>query len=339
MVQAKQKSDYKKLRVDWKLVEEVAALLEKSITPSAKVELNVKLPVIGKSRRRQCDVVITWGEEPRQITAIVEVQKRNRKPDLNTFHGWYNKMQEVGAQFLICVSMKGYPKSIVDEVKTRFGPTVRLLTLSQLQEPKIPGLIFVSPFIVHKHPHFSIEEAGPGLKVEQQPPITEITLETNDKIFSLNNRPKLYSLNDLAAQALKLYITTNFLQKGIDEPLKYSREMDLGSTKIDLWFHWENKKFKVLRLPIKLIVETKVFQIPLAIFSYRQEFIEGDLAWIAVSKDVINGKDVEIQIVFKPDKNGFLQPVSLKQKGIESINLIFSPDKEIIEAYIAQNLS
>lgn len=43
----------------WKLTEKVVAILEKMLAPATKVEHNIRLPVLGSSRKRQCDVVIT----------------------------------------------------------------------------------------------------------------------------------------------------------------------------------------------------------------------------------------------------------------------------------------
>jgi hypothetical protein len=121
---------------DWKITEKIIALLEGIITPDAEVEHNVYLPVIGSQsgRKRQCDIVIKYGLEPRQSIAIVEVQKRKKLPDINTFQGWLRKMTEVGAQHLICVSALGYPKSIIEDVATKVGPTVTLTTLKELEE-------------------------------------------------------------------------------------------------------------------------------------------------------------------------------------------------------------
>jgi hypothetical protein len=46
----------------WKTIERIITSLEKILTPDAKVEHDVRLPVIGSlsKRKRQCDVVITY---------------------------------------------------------------------------------------------------------------------------------------------------------------------------------------------------------------------------------------------------------------------------------------
>jgi hypothetical protein len=326
-----------------RVVEEVAALLEKSITPFAKVEHNVRLPVIGKSRRRQCDVVITSGEQSRKTITIVEVQKRQRKPDITTFHGWHRKMEEVGAQHLICVSMLGYPKSIIEEVATTYGPTVRLLTLAQLRETKIPGLEFVYPYLLYKLPHFTVEAVGPGAKLKRQPlenrPATlSLTFTANDKIFTIDNSQELQTLNELIAHDFS-HINQMFIERHIKEPNSYSLEITLVPAEHNLWLNLDGQQHKVLSLPVKLSVETTVYNIPLTILSYQQQFIDGVLAWVTLAKGIIEDKEVSVQLVFKVDNNGFLQLASIRLQGVERVDFIFSTDKAAIEASIADDLS
>jgi len=123
----------------WKIKEKVVAIIENYLDKDSKVFHDENLPVIASpsNRTRQCDVVIVQGEEPRITTSIVEVQKRKSKPNINDFGGWLKKKEEVGAQHLICVSEKGFPKSIKEEAD-RIGPSVRLLTLKELEEKKWP---------------------------------------------------------------------------------------------------------------------------------------------------------------------------------------------------------
>jgi hypothetical protein len=114
----------------WEYFEKVVSILEGQICAGASVKRNVHLPVIGSAsqRTRQCDVVIEEGPEPRKTISIVEVQKRATKPSINDFNGWVEKLKEVGAQHLICVSEVGFPESI-EEKAILLGPTVRLITL------------------------------------------------------------------------------------------------------------------------------------------------------------------------------------------------------------------
>jgi hypothetical protein len=124
---------------DWKETEEVAAKLEQLLTPKAKVQHNVWLPVLKSrsGRKAQCDVVVTYGKPPRETITIVEVQDRNSKVKINTFRGWLGKKDEVGAQHLICVSRLPYPSSII-ELAAEHGPSVRLMLLEELQKHELP---------------------------------------------------------------------------------------------------------------------------------------------------------------------------------------------------------
>ena len=122
----------------WKLVEYVVYLLEKAISPNARVEHNVMLSDLTEaSEKRQCDIVIRTGNPPRETITIVEVQDRTKTFDIITFDGMYEKMRKVGAQHLICVSRQNFPKSIRNEAK-RKGPTVRLVLLNDIENGNWP---------------------------------------------------------------------------------------------------------------------------------------------------------------------------------------------------------
>lgn len=317
---------------DWKYVEKIVSLLEKSLTPDAKVEHNVHLPVIGQPQRepRRCDAVITYGEAPRQSFAIVEVQKRKRKPEIDKFNGWVEKMREVGAHMLICVSAQGYPESIVSKVATELGPRVKLMTLKQLEETKIGGLIFHFPFVVYRKRQFSIESVGQiMLKGTESPNLLTMKLNPDSKVFVLGDNPEPISLNQLIIQSLNS-------SSALIEPSLYSREFVFDSKTTELRFCFSSEeRFKVLKFPITVRVEIQNLEIPLIVSEYQQKFADDKtLAWIASAKGFVEGKEIVIQIVFKPDKEGFLQLAAIHQQGSESLHLILSPDKEAIEAIL-----
>ncbi len=118
----------------WRTIERVVALLERTLAPGARVEHDVLLPNLRlQGHECQCDVVIRSGAPPRETLTIVEVQKRSRAVDVNTFRGWCGKMTDVGAQHLICVSTKSFPQSVIDDAKVR-GPTVRLVLLKEMDD-------------------------------------------------------------------------------------------------------------------------------------------------------------------------------------------------------------
>lgn len=123
----------------WERFEKIVCILERQIQRGAAVKRNQFLPVLGSpsGRTRQCDVVIEEGVEPRVTRSIVEVQKRAAKPTINDFNGWVEKLKEVGAQHLICVSAKGFSRSVREKADL-LGPTVRLITLKDASDVPWP---------------------------------------------------------------------------------------------------------------------------------------------------------------------------------------------------------
>jgi len=117
-----------KKKSSWRKMEELVGWIEQHISPNSIVELDQHLPDLNSTSgsKRQCDIVIRQGPNHRQTITIVEVQKRKKPVDINTFDGWCQKMRDVGAQHLICVSENPFPKSIVDKA-LRIGPTIRLI--------------------------------------------------------------------------------------------------------------------------------------------------------------------------------------------------------------------
>lgn len=124
---------------DCYIQEKVVALIEQFLDEEATIKHNVQLPVLNSKSgaTRQCDVVIFQGKKPRQTISIIEVQKRGSKVEINDFSGWLKKRDGVGAQHLICVSEKGFPKSIIEQAELE-GPSVRLMTLKNLESDGWP---------------------------------------------------------------------------------------------------------------------------------------------------------------------------------------------------------
>ena len=77
------------MKNDGKYLEGLVKLIERSISPGAKVEQNVQMPILTSKigATTECDLVITAGDYPRQTVTIVEVQDRTNKPALNDFRG------------------------------------------------------------------------------------------------------------------------------------------------------------------------------------------------------------------------------------------------------------
>jgi hypothetical protein len=292
----------------WKYTERIVAILEKAISPDARVEHNVQMKVIGSpsGRTRQCDVVITFGKPPRQTIAIVEVQKRKKKPDINTFHGWYHKMQEVGAQQLICVSALGYPLSIIEEVATKIGPTVKLLTLEDLAEDKTLYGCFLIPRLIVPNGKWKIHDFG-TIDLIGAVNSFEFILDTNIKNFSVNNISERLSLNDI----IRIFLNQKIIVPPPHELSTSSQHIKivLDDSVHEFWFHHLDCKFRIKNWSIDLEIyyEPQEMPIPVTNLVYKQQSIDGVMAWVSIAQFVYEEQEHEINIIFKPDDNGFLQ--------------------------------
>lgn len=294
----------------WKLIEEIVAILEKSLTPDAKVEHNVWLPVIDRSGKRQCDVVITYGEPPRQSITIVEVQKRDAKPEITIFDGWVMKMRSVGAQQLICVSAVGYPQSIIDEVESRHGSTVRLLTLGEFQKIKLVWTKLM--------PKFSFKSIG-SVKLEDPPLDKELEFTNHDKVFEVDNETNFLSLDNLISKCLE-EISLVARSKGISDLGSGTVRFVLGSTTKDLWIHSGQQRFKILNLPIEVEVNTQQSKIPIPVkgYEYKQKDINNPLAWVISTGNNSNAKFTIVLSLSSKESSGVIktEPPNIQLSGI-----------------------
>ena len=309
---------------EWRLVERVAALLEQALIPTAKVEHNIWLPVLGTRRKRQCDVVITFGDIPRQTIAIVEVQKRNRKPNINTFHGWVQKMREVGAQHLICVSVLGYPRSIVDEVAQRLGPTIRLMTLTQLEQQIIGDILNLSPVLTHRQPTISIV-GRPVVRLETKNEASHsevIAFNAIAKNFYLGNNEEKLGLFELINRHLA-ETTDHLAEDNIRGPITYTFDLAQAFAEEGLWLLNKDKSYPVAEFTLTINIEYKIHEIKADILAYEQEFIDGVVAWIYAASGLIDGEAISVRLVFRADADGFLQLTSIQWQGISNATIRF----------------
>lgn len=323
----------KNSKQQWLDYEKVVAILEKILTPMAKVEHNILLTVLSRKRKRQCDVVITFQDKS---FAIVEVQKRrDKKPDINTFHGWCKKREEVGAKQLICVSALGYPKSIIEDVNLEYGPTVKLLTLSELEKAKVLNVIFPLNFLVYEKPVFSIESFG-QLKIENSGSLRELKFSSDDQVFEIEGDTKRSKIHELVSRTLQ-DVNKMMGKKGIREPKNYKINLILGSAQKCLWIHANNQRLKVIKLPILVNVRLEKIQVPIRCLEYKKiELDDGKLAWIILTEGrAIGKKSISFKLIFKPDNNGFLQLFLVDQIGVELTGVslkLYSKKSDVISS-------
>ncbi|MFH4822610.1 hypothetical protein WL046_23965 [Vibrio alginolyticus] len=132
-------------------LEKTVELIERSISPSSVIRQNVMMPVLNSQigRTRQCDVVIESGPEFRRNVTIVEVQDRTSKVNIATFNDWLKKLDEVGANSLICISRKEFPESVKEEARFQ-GNRVLLVNLKEATPESLP-LNFLSFYVAYEN--------------------------------------------------------------------------------------------------------------------------------------------------------------------------------------------
>ncbi len=265
---------------DSSFLERLVQVIEQSLAPGSIVERNVKLPILasGSGATAQCDVVIRSGTPARQTITIVEVQDRQVPVDINEFRGWQQKLDDVGAQHLYCVSRKPFPQSIKEKAALS-GNTIKLITLTELDAKQIPINFFKTIFIYHDVdvPHIHKKEViFPSLQDEKSREKLSAVLKdlsllkTNDLKFSFTP-PVLTALSTICIHHVSgradTIDQTETLAIGFDRPL---------------FFLYANCGFLPIKLNIEFIWNSKRVEIPVTVLSYDQNE-HGTLAWVLES--------------------------------------------------------
>jgi hypothetical protein len=267
------------------------------------------LPVLGQNRSRQCDVVLRIGKPPRQQFFIIEVQKRDAKPDINTFGGWLRKMDEVGANGLICVSEAGFPQSIIDDVALRVGPKVKLMTLERNETSKLGPFYLVPELVRSTYKIRNIEVKEPvfwNKKLNQN-----ITFQRGGRILSNSgNRADAVTLTSIAEQCVQAKDPHSALpSSAIGQPIDVTYTLT-ATESLQYWLHAEEGIFRLESWPISFRLQRIDRSEPMIYskWDYRQEFYKGALAWIASASFDVETHVVEMTVIFRPGENGLLQP-------------------------------
>lgn len=261
---------------DGKYLEHLVHLIEKSINSDARVEHDVNLPVITSTigATRQCDIVITQGKPPRQTVTIIEVQDRGSKPSRNDFGGWVEKLKEVGAQHLICVSREGFSASVIEKA-AQSGTTVRLIELKEIGEDQIPLDIFSFSLIISD---FNIKKVE-GIEFDAKKEDFEKNYQAGDRIDLgiINFHSPIFSEDGENIISLYQLIRNNF-------PVQSGKTS--GNSRLSLPVY-ENKNVfllidgQVIKTRFKVDFEWigEVYEVPINMMSYTQNG-HGVLAWI-----------------------------------------------------------
>ena len=294
----------------WLETEKLVHLIESSLNKDSEVLHNQQLPVINcpTGRTRQCDIVIVSGNISRKTTTIVEVQNRKSKVDINTFIGWLGKMEEVGAQHLICVSMKPFPKSIIEKAKQK-GNSVLLINLNDNNEiSKIPPNILMSKSSFHNFDIHEIFELTLGLNQKEldQYGIKESDIKldhftANTKAFSFDKKT-IFSIHEISLEVIKS------LEYKVNEVFEiiYTEEQDL-------YLYFNDFFLKLREFSVKIKWSNTVREMIPTIISYEQ-IGDGVLAWVVDFNYKEDDKYINVKATFvvKGDKIeiNLMSPVS-----------------------------
>ena len=179
---------------DGKELEKLVRLVEMSISPDARVEHNVDMPILnsGRGETTQCDVVIWSGKSPRETITLIEVQDRKSKVMPNDFRGWKQKVRDVGAQHLICVSKREFSKSIKEQA-AKSGGAIMLMTFKEAAPETLP-MGFAR--ILYQFNNFDLKAINfiqPSISKSEA--ISLGVLDASRNIIKVNVNEKCWSLN------------------------------------------------------------------------------------------------------------------------------------------------
>lgn len=272
-----------------KYLEQLVHLIEKSISPTAIVKHDVKMPNLTSriGAEIQCDIVIIEGNPPRETITIVEVQDRNRPVEMNDFRGWKQKLIDVGAQHLICVSNHEYSAAIKEQVE-QSGNTIRLIKIDSLRDLEgLPINLFDVKFKTNNLLITSYEKII--LSNSKKP----IKFDRHSKCFSFD-MINTFSLDKLCYDSFK---PDKSLPKGKDKLIFTS-----GANE-KLYFHYPRK---IIQTDLELIInwhrEIKNLPVVKTLIYEQNEF--GVLAWVIEIFHKVNGKIIDIKMPVVKSKTG-----------------------------------
>jgi hypothetical protein len=287
-----------------KLKEKVVTILEKHIDHNAKVTCDVFLPVVAhpEMNPRQIDVLIETGTKSRPTYTIVEVQDRTSKPSRGEFDGWLEKMKEVGAQHLICVTKAGYTKSQIKKASF-IGPSVRLFTLSQIESidgkvlppslmgdkiqvvtyEKLEGIRIDPVHLYQMHPDIDPKNLpDPHYKMFIPYPKKEFVSATEVTDWHLFANPK--NLDELPKDGTKF-------------TLKFGYDFDQKKP----WrFKSNNGSVLLKRLDIQIQLTINEYSIDWEQSKYEQ-LGQGEIGWLLKGTTSYKGKEVKIYIPLRKE--------------------------------------
>jgi hypothetical protein len=301
----------------WKFIQRTAAVLEQMLAPRAQVQHDQMIPELVSGVIRQCDVVVRYGNPPRQtLAAIVEVQNRGDKVGLETFEGWCAKREKVGAQRLICVSCEDFTEGVVKSAES-MGDVVSLMTLCEPDE-KPP---FLANTVVASHLQVLHYRDAKAAYIDKVPPVSFIV---KDKVFEFSARPGIkVSLQWLAEVSLMKGLAKDIERcpvNAVFHDLKY--RVEFAAARVPLLLHHEAQTYTVSEVLFVDRIEEVHQGMTSTPLAYEQRNIDGALAFVLFSKGLYHGNKFYTQQPFLKLPNGRFQPGRSAMSKIEGMHTI-----------------
>lgn len=256
----------------------------------------------------QCDVVIRSGTAPRESLTIVEVQKRGRAVEVNTFRGWCEKLRQVGAQHLICVSTVGFPRSVVMDAQLR-GPTVRLITLREIEQSDRPRFAFALTntyeIVRTSFDPNRAELIWPTVAPPGGP--TEIAFDA--RVLQLASGG-MATPAEITRMALRDQVIAT-KPVGV-QPLRFTTRLDQRCLR-----YVDGHISAPVQLRCSLDLYVQRITVPLTGLSYEQTDIDGAIAWAMVAEGDFGQGPIALNMTYVPAPDGRLLPGGIDIVGIE----------------------
>ncbi len=313
------------IKANGKFLEQLVKIIEQLISPDSIVEHNVQMPIISSNSgaTAQCDVVIRSGKKPRETITIVEVQDRNRPVEINEFRGWKQKLEDVGAQHLYCVSRWEFPQSIKEQAALS-GNTIKLITLKELDSEQIPVNLFNFLFKYHDFDVLHIrrdetnlsEKEAMSFKIRLNKIEEDLkTLKTNDLKFSFDKQ-NLIALSTLCINNTPL---ENEAEEG-------TGSLEFGFDDMKPFYFYTNGFFLKMKLRITYKWTNKIVNISPIVFSYDQnEF--GVLAWVLEAFYESSRGPIWFKLPIIKNEDNSLSIYGMLLTMPENVNLFFDIEK------------
>lgn len=282
-------------------LEKIVELIERSISPGSIIRQNVKLPVLTSQvgSVRQCDVVIESGPEFRRSMTIVEVQDRKSQVNIGAFNDWLQKLDDVGANCLICISRKEFPES-VKEIARFHGQRVLLINLKEAMPDSLP-LNFLSFYVKYENVSITdiscvsccIEKGSVDLSS-----IDTKEIQSHEKIWSRDKLEKLSIVEVLSPLIKELHLDFKGAIEGV---AAFTFESDRRL----VLYVFINGRFIRVGVNIKVNYTYDNHFLPMTVSSYEQ-INHGVLAWVFEIEHITSDGKIKTKIpVVKHGENAY----------------------------------